>query len=155
MATLKRWDASAFTDLTTRKRWDGSAFANLTLAKRWDGTAFVDIPLGGGGGSLSATVSPSHAFGSVTNSSLFVVVTSNSVTVTPVNGTGPYTHSWVRISGDSAPTPSSTTGATVSWSATVARDQEYTAVWQDTITDSLSATTTVIVTVTLMHNSTL
>ena len=86
---------------------------------------------------------------------LFVVVTSNSVTVTPAGGTAPYTHLWTYVSGDSAPVPTSSTAASTAFSATVGRDQEKIAVWKDTVTDALGATTSVNVSVSLFHNSNL
>ena len=150
----KRWDGSSQVDLTVRKRWDGSAWVDLTTHKRWDGAAWQDITLSGGGGSgLSAIASPGSATGAVTNSSLFTVVTSNSVTVTATGGTAPYTYAWTRVSGDSAPTPSSYTAAGVYWSASVGRDQERTATWRCTVTDAALDTATVDVGVTLIHNS--
>ena len=152
--TLKRWDGAAYVDLTTLKRWDGASWVDITLLKRWDGASWVDITLpGGGGGGLSATASPGSATGAVTNSSLFTVVTSNSVTVTATGGTAPYTYAWTRVSGDSAPTPSSYTAAGVYWSASVGRDQERTATWRCTVTDAALDTATVDVGVTLIHNS--
>lgn len=127
----------------------------LAVAKRWTGSAWVDLTLGGGG-LLSATASPSAAIGAVTNSSLFTNVTSNSVTVTPTGGTGPYTYFWVKTSGNSAPVPSSYTAASVTFSANVARDNEYTSTYKCVVTDSLLAVTEVTgVSVHLIHNSTL
>jgi hypothetical protein len=152
--TLKRWDGAAYIDLTTLKRWDGASWLDITLLKRWDGASWVDIALpGGGGGSFSATASPGSAVGSVTDSFLITVVTSNAVAVTPAGGTAPYTYAWTKVSGDSAPVPSSYTNSNVTFSASVGRDQERTATWRCTVTDSLSATTTVDVGVTLIHNS--
>lgn len=156
--TLKRWDGAAFVDLTTLKRWDGTSWIDITLLKRWDGSAWIDIPLpggGGGGGSFTATASPGSAVGAVTDDKLFVVVTSNSVTVTPAGGTAPYTHLWTYVSGDSAPVPTSSTAASTAFSATVGRDQEKIAVWKDTVTDALGATASVNVSVSLFHNSNL
>lgn len=154
--TMKRWDGAAFVDITVAKRWDGAAFVDLTVAKRWDGAAWVDIPLpGGGGGSLSATASPGSASGSVTDSNLFVNVVSNGVTVTPTGGTGPYTYLWMKLSGDSAVTVSNSTAASVTFSATVPRDQERSAVYRCIVTDSLAASAFVNVSVFLIHNSNL
>jgi hypothetical protein len=152
---MKRWDGAAHVDLTVAKRWDGAAHVDLTLAKRWDGAAWVDIPLpGGGGGGLSATASPGRAIGEVTDTNLFVTVTSNSVTVTPSGGTAPYTYAWTRLSGDSAVAANSPTTATTTFSANVPKWDSREATMQCTVTDSLSATTTVNVLVTLTHNGT-
>jgi len=72
----------------------------------------------------------------------------NNVTVSPVNGTPGYTYAWVRLSGDSTATISSSTSATVHWSRTgMVLGNTYSAVWQCTVTDSASATATCTVNV--------
>lgn len=154
--TMKRWDGAAFIDLTVAKRWDGAAWVDLTVAKRWDGSAWIDIPLpgGGGGGTLTASASPGSASGYEADDAMFVNVTSNSVTVTPAGGTAPYSHLWVKVSGDSSPLISSTTAATVSWTGSVPRWQSKSATWKDTITDSLGATTSINISVNLVHDGT-
>jgi hypothetical protein len=38
-STITGWQ----TPMTTAKRWNGSAWVNLSIAKRWDGSAWVDI----------------------------------------------------------------------------------------------------------------
>lgn len=141
--TMKRWDGASFIDLTVAKRWDGASWVNLTIAKRWDGASWIDIPLPGGGGGLSLTVSPGTASGfesRVGFAPAVLTVTSNSVTATPTGGVGPYTFSWARITGSSAPQANSPTSATTSWSANLGKNQVGDATWRCTVTDSLFAT---------------
>lgn len=59
---------------------------------------------GGGGGTLVATASPSTLFGYalVMQGLETTVVTDNPATATAVNGSPPYTYSWVRVSGNTA-----------------------------------------------------
>lgn len=143
--TLKRWDAVNWIDLTLFKRWDGVNWLDISFCKRWDGVNWIDIPLpGGGGGGLSITINDGSPFGSVfsphSSAPLFRTVTTNSVTVTPTGGTGPYTYAWTRVSGDSAVNVSNATNPTVSFNANVPRDGERSATWRCTVTDSLLAT---------------
>lgn len=131
--------------LTTLKRWDGTAMVDLTVAKRWDGTAFVDC-LALGGTTLSATASPGTASGFVFQNEPapnVQAVYTNSVVVTPTGGTGPYTHAWTKVSGSSAILPTVPTGATTAFYANSSKNTYKAAVYRDTITDSLGATTTV------------
>lgn len=154
---MKRWDGSAHVDNTIAKRWDGTAWVDLTVAKRWDGTAWIDIPLPGGAppATVAVTVNDASAVGSVTNNSLFVTVNSNSITATAAGGTGPYTYSWVKLSGHSAIAVSNAAAASVYFTANVARDAEYTATYRVTATDTIGEHGSTTVTVTLIHNSTL
>lgn len=155
---MKRWNGTAHVDITTAKRWNGTAWVDLTLARRWDGSSWVDIPLpGGGGGDLSATVSPGSATGSAFFSCpgcpLFTSVCSDSVTVTSTGGSGAGpTISWARVSGDVGINISNATAFTVSWCASVGRDQEKSAVWRATITRGVDSVT-VDVLVTLSYSS--
>ena len=137
--TMKRWDGATWGDLTTAKRWDGASWVDLTIAKRWDGSTWVDIPLpGGGGGGLSATVSPAFAdalFFDAIPSPLFRTLTTNSVTVTATGGSGAGpTYSWTRISGSSAINANSPTSATTSFTASVGRNQRVDATFRCTVT---------------------
>jgi hypothetical protein len=155
---MKRWNGTAYVDITTAKRWNGTAWVDLTIAKRWNGSAWVDIPLpGGGGGALSATVSPGgadgNAFYSCPGCPLFTSVCSNSVTVTATGGSGAGpTISWTQISGAGGINISNATAFTVSWCASIGRDRETSAVWRATITRGVTSVT-VDVPVTLSYSS--
>lgn len=154
MATNKRWDGAAFIDLTVKKRWDGVSWVDLTISKRWDGATWVDFFAAGSG--FNVTISPGTASGSVFDplpAPLNTTVTSNPVTATPSGGTGPYTYSWAKVSGDSAVSANSPTAATTDFSAIVPRDGERSAIWRVTVTDSLSATASADVSVTLTYTS--
>lgn len=156
--TMKRWDGGSWnTDLSTRKRWDGASWVDLTIARRWDGANWIDIAFpGGGGAGLSATISDGTPSGNIfagEPAAPFATVISNSTTVTASGGTGPYTYSWARISGSSAVNISSSTSAVVSFNANVNKNGERNAVWRCTITDSLSATTTVDASVSLSYET--
>lgn len=158
--TMQRWDGGAFVNLAIARRWDGASWIDLTIARRWDGSAWVDIPLpGGGGGGLSATISSAGANGfefRTEPAPAFVTVfidTPASVTVTPTGGTGPYTYLWDRISGASAVGVSNPTGSVVTFSANVPKNQERSAVWRCTVTDSLLATFAVTCSIVLTYNT--
>jgi len=58
-----------------------------------------------------------------------------------VTGSAAYTLSWVRISGDTGITINSTTGANVTFSATVLKNTTKSAVWRCTVTDTASGMT--------------
>lgn len=158
--TLKRWDGASWTDLTFIKRWSGSAWVDLTTLKRWSGSAWVAIPLPGGGGSgLSATVNDSSVFGvefrAPHAAPAVLTVVSNTpatVTVTAIAGTGPYTYSWSHLSGDSAVQVNSPNAATTSFVGNIGKNQSKTAIKRCTVTDSLSATAHVDISVTLEYN---
>lgn len=158
--TMKRWDGSAFVDLSIARRWDGGSWVDLTVARRWDGGSWVDIPLpGGGGGGLSATINSGFANGfefRAEPAPAFVTVfidSPASVIVTPTGGTGPYTYSWNRISGASAVGVSSPTSNNVTFSANVPKNQVRSAVYRCTVTDSLLATFNVDCSIELTYNT--
>lgn len=158
---MKRWDGAAYQDITIVKRWDGAAWVDCTIYKRWDGAAWVDIALpggGGGGGGGSLTVNKSgDADGNLlvphAGSKATELVTSNSVTITPSGGTGPYTYAWNYVSGSTSPAVSSSTAAVVTFSATLFRNTSASSVWRCTATDSLSATGFVDVNVFLSYDT--
>jgi len=90
-------------------------------------------------GSLTASVSPLSAYG---DSLTAGPVTTNSVTVTPTGGTGPYTYAWAKESGDTF-TVNTPTGATTTFSTqTDVSDTNLSesAIYGCLVTDSLSAT---------------
>ena len=66
------------------------------------------------------------------------VVQTNTVTVTPAGGTGPYTYAWTYVSGDAVTVLSPSSAATKFSSATGAE-----AVYKCTVTGSLAATAVV------------
>lgn len=147
MATFKRWDGSAWQDVTTFKRWDGAAWQDVAAVKRWDGASWVDCGWGGGG--LSATISSSSVDGASNDGADECPThTSDSVTVTVTGGTGPYTYSWARLSGSAAIYADSSTSASTTFSASICFGTR-SGVWRCTVTDSLSATATVDVSITL------
>lgn len=149
MATFKRWDGAAWQDITTFKRWDGAAWQDVTTVQRWDGAAWVDCTWGGGAGSLSATADESSV-SSVSNDGAdeCPTYTSESVTVTATGGTGPYTYSWTKLSGNAALYAGSPTSATTAFEASICFGSR-SGVFRCTVEDSLGATATVDVSVTL------
>lgn len=101
------------------------------------------------GVALSASASPNSANSS---SATAGSQTTNTVTVTPAGGTSPYTYSWARLSGDTTTTISNSTLATVNWTATLgAANPSRISTWRCTVTDNVSATTTVDVNVDLEY----
>ena len=150
--TMKRWDGSAYVDISTAKRWDGSAWVDLTIAKRWDGSAWVDITLpGGGGGTLSITASLNPVTTEFVEGAdeLTASVTSYAVTCTATGGTGPYTYAWTYVSGASSVLCNSPSSNTTTFEAIIYREASRSAVWKCTVTDSAAATASVNVTVNL------
>lgn len=73
--------------------------------------------------------------------------TGNAAT-TPSGGVGPYTYSWARVSGSTVPGASSLTAQNPTWSAASVTGIQ-TAIWRVTVTDSLGATATAEISVTL------
>ncbi|MDW8258601.1 MAG: phage tail protein [Gammaproteobacteria bacterium] len=141
----------AKTDTTTRYYW---VRLRATLNKYGPRTPSGDgMPAAASSISTGfrATASPTSVGKVGTTSSL----TSNATTVTPVNGTSPYTYSWSPVSGDTAITTNSPTSATTTFTRTgLAVDETVQAVRRCTVTDSTSATATVDVTVTFTRIST-
>ena len=95
-------------------------------------------------GALTASVSPVYAY--ATSATAGTLIT-NSVTVTPSGGTGPYTYAWAKFSGDTF-TISAPTSATTTFSVTLGSGGFADATYRCTVTDSLAATYSVDVSVT-------
>lgn len=95
---------------------------------------------------LRATASPGAVWKVVQTSS----ATTGSCVVTAAGGTSPYTYSWARVSGDSSIAITSSTSASTTFSRTgLVVNTDYSAIFRCTVTDNVSATTTVDVTVTI------
>lgn len=104
-----------------------------------------------GGGSLVATVSPlsltGNGAGEVTTGE-GAGASATTCTVTPSGGTGPYTYAWTKVSGATV-TVDAPTSATTSFTTTLSPGGFSYSVYRCTVTDSLSATATADVSVTL------
>lgn len=138
-------------DTTTRYYW--------VVSRGPSGGVGAETPAGDGipGAALTittgfrATATP----GSRTKVGSTSSLTTLSVTVAPVNGTGPYTYAWTTVSGGTI-NITSPTAATTTFSATSLADPETrTGVKRCTITDSLSATATVDVPLQFTRDSSL
>ena len=89
-------------------------------------------------GGFFASCSPASAFGSRVGSGL---VTTNSLTVSPTGGTGPYTYAWTLATGNfTILTP---TAAATAFRASVAIGETVEDIATCTVTDSLSATASI------------
>ncbi len=149
--TAKKYSVNAFFDLSgTARRWDGATFVDLAFGKRWDGASWNNIsglPLSN---ALVATASPESAVGFLEISfGTSRTVTSNSVTVSPSGGTGPYTISWALYSGDAGVKANSPSSMSTTFSATLFANTTKQAVMRGTVKDSLNVTKYVYVPVTL------
>lgn len=90
-------------------------------------------------GGFRATANP----GSVGKVGTTSGLTSGSTTVTPVNGTAPYTYAWTWASGGTSITINSASAATTTFSVTgMAVDETRSGIARCTVTDNASATTT-------------
>ena len=75
-------------------------------------------------------------------------VVSSTITGTPTGGTGPYTYAWTKDSGDTL-TLSAALAASTTFSSTLTDDETKSAVYRLTVTDSLLATASATIGVTL------
>ncbi len=138
------------------RRWDGSAWVDATV-RRWDGSAWVvvfpiAIPLSVSLDSTSAQSTFVNSPAANTPPDRLLTTSPNSV-ATPSGGTPGYTYSWTRISGSTAITAGSPTSASTSFSGTVPVSGAISAVFRVTVTDSVGATATADVTVSLTYDS--
>lgn len=81
-------------------------------------------------------------------------VTSDPATVVASGGTPGYTYAWTRVSGDTSIFCNSPTSATTTWTRSSATVHIYTAVWKCTVTDSVAATRSITLIVTMIFEST-
>lgn len=72
-----------------------------------------------------------------------------STTASATGGVGPYSFSWARVSGSTGPVISSATAQSPFWTADVSANEPEEAVWRVTVTDSVGATATFNITVSL------
>lgn len=94
-----------------------------------------------GASAYSASASPASVYGARYTTP--GTATTNSSTVTVTGSAGSITRSWTRVSGDAAISISSSTAATVTWSASMSALTSYrTATWKCTVTDSILGVTT-------------
>jgi hypothetical protein len=97
-----------------------------------------------------AAVTSSTAFKKLVGSSSG---STGTVTVSPVNGTAPFTYAWLQTEGDASINATSPSSATTSFSNTGMVDQESnTGVFQCTITDATAATATIEVRATFFRD---
>jgi hypothetical protein len=95
------------------------------------------------GGALVATLSRAGVFSLRLGAG---TVTTDTVTVTALGGTGPYTYAWTTVSGDTF-TVTAPTGATTAFQTTVAVGEDKSGIYRCTVTDDVAATYTVDVSV--------
>lgn len=97
--------------------------------------------------SFSASVSPLFASDAVSGGGQ--TATTNSVTVTPTGGTGPYTYAWTKDSGDVFTLSGASSASTTFSIASLPAGDTRSAVYRCTVTDSLAATCSVTIGVTV------
>lgn len=76
--------------------------------------------------------------------------TTNAVTATPSGGTGPYTYAWTYVSGDTF-TVNSPAAASTTFSRSLAVDDTFAGEYRVTVTDSLAATASAVVAVSIIY----
>lgn len=137
------------TDTTQRYYWVRAKLGNAVSAYT---PSTVGLP--GKAASLAAALGASVDVGTVSHDfSGSTSATSGSVTVTATGGTGPYTYAWTHVSGDASVTVTSASAATTTFGVTgLSNQQSASAIKRCTVTDSLSATTTVDVSVTFARD---
>lgn len=145
MTSRQRFIGGVWRTATGRKRYIGGAWRTATRRKIYKGGAWHDAE--SYAPAFSASASPSAVSGTVSNPSPSIV-SSDYVTVTPIGGLAPYTYSW---DGGGA-TPTAPANATTSFYKTgVVPGGSFETSAGCTIADSLGATTTVSVPVSLFN----
>lgn len=149
-ARIRKRDASNTLRTITqlRKRDAGNTLRTIVRVRMRDaGNVLRTVYDTSGGTAFAATATPTSVVGRTAGSGS---TTTNSTTVTPSGGTGPYTHAWSLIAHDHPTTPptiNSPASATTTFSqANIGEDEIYTATFRDTVTDSAAHSTTVDVT---------
>lgn len=87
--TAKRYDGSAFQDLTHFRRWSGSAWVDAGFARRWDGSQWVEFwpaytP-------IAVTIDPTSDSAAVANNSGPYSVAFDAIVT---DGNGSETYAW-------------------------------------------------------------
>ena len=93
------------------------------------------------GGILTVTVAPSPVSKTGGTSTGSRVLTTAIVTSTATGGTGPFTYSWARTSGDATVTANTPTAASTSFTATVLSDTSKLSTFTVTVTDTANGVT--------------
>lgn len=147
-------DAQCYLDKT------GTTIFYFRVRARKNGVYSTYTPGSGGvpgaASGVTVTLGGSASPGTVSSSSTSASQTTPSTTVTATGGTPAYTYAWTWASGGTSITTTSPTAATTTFSATGLADGEVrSGVARCTITDSLAATKTVDVAVSITRISTL
>ena len=98
-----------------------------------------------GGGTLTASVSPTTAVG--TSDQASGTVTSNAVVVTASGGTGPYTYAWSQVSGDTITINAPTSNSTSFTGNPASPDGSLSGVFKCTVTDDSAPAETFVINV--------
>jgi hypothetical protein len=100
---------------------------------------------------FSASVNPFYVIGTIFGTG---AVTTDAATVSVSGGTGPYTYAWAYVSGYASFTTNSPTSATTTWTGTITLPgQDRSAVYRCTVTDSLAATASITIGVSISEIS--
>lgn len=98
---------------------------------------------------LDLSINPLSAYGVTSGNGTGLT---NFVTVTPLNGVGPYSYSWTQIDGNPM-TAESPTSATTRFTALVPMGEILSATFQCTVTDTVGGVGTIQVVATLVDAS--
>lgn len=126
------------TDTTTRYYWVQARYGTVTGPEEpaGDGIAGKAAAVAAG---FRASASPTSVGKTTTSAG----GTTPTTTVTPVNGTAPYTYAWTRVSGDASTSANSATSAATTFSrSSMSVGVSYNSTWRCTVTDNVAATAT-------------